>query len=149
MCVQFPRDRELLPSLNENNNRCTKVRNNGERGGILKECERTSKKRSSDGTFKKYISFKRSKRGYQTYRSIRKQILFFSYLDSNNSCHGNYLSLTEIMELVRHRTRLVPVHRVVQFTGRSKSAVVDWFDSRRDVATCKFDKPYQNRAEKM
>jgi hypothetical protein len=47
MCVQFLQDRELLPTLNENNNRCTKVRNDEELGGLLKECERTSKKRNS------------------------------------------------------------------------------------------------------
>jgi len=32
MCVQFLTDQELLPSLNDNNNHCTKVRNNEECG---------------------------------------------------------------------------------------------------------------------
>ena len=104
MCSILAKPR-LLPSLNENNNRCTKVRfsvrNNKDCGGILKECERTSKKRNSDGTFKKYISFKCSKRGCQIYCSIRKQNPFFSYLDLNNRCHSN-LSLTEISRYIQY-----------------------------------------------
>ena len=43
---------DLLLPLNENNNRCTKIRINEECGRILKECEGTSKKRNLDTTFK-------------------------------------------------------------------------------------------------
>jgi len=88
---------------------------------------------------KKYISFKCWKGGFQTYCSIGKQNQFFSYLDLNNRCHSNLL-LTEIMELVWHWTHLVPVHQVVQFTGRSKNTVVDWFNWCCDVTIYKFDK---------
>lgn len=112
MFVQFLQDRHLIATRTEDNNHCTRIRNDVPCGG-------TSKKRNSDGSFKTYISLKCSKRSCQTYCSIRNKNTFFTYMNLNGMCHSNLL-LTEIMELVWHWVHLVPVHKVVQFTGRNK-----------------------------
>jgi len=39
-----------------------------------------------------------------------------------------------------HRAHLISVHQVLQYTGRSKSTVVVWFNLCRDVTIYKFDK---------
>lgn len=147
-CVQFLQDRNLIATTTEDNNHCIKVRNNKRCGGTLKECERKSKKRNMDGTFKKYISLKCSKRGCQTYRSIRNRNKFFTYMNLNGKCHSNLL-LTEIMELVWYWVHLVPIHQVVQFTGRSKNTVIDWFNLCRDVTSQKFENRSQIGGEDL
>lgn len=136
-CVQFLQDRDLIATTTENK-RCIKVRNNKQCGGTLKECERKSKKRNEDGTLKKYISLKCSKKGCQTHRSIRNKNSFFTYMSLNARCHSNLL-LTEIMELVWYWVHLVPVHQVVQFTGRNIKTVINWFNLCRDVTSQRFE----------
>jgi len=51
------------------------------------------------GTFKKFVTEVRIKKGCQTYQSSRAGNPFFTYTDLNGKCHSN-LAPTEIIELV-------------------------------------------------
>lgn len=102
-------------------------------GGDLKETTRTSEKRNLDGSFKRTVTLRCTKKGCQTFQSIRKGYQFFSYTDLNGRCNSK-LTLTEIMELVWYWVHLNPVQTTVLWTGRSNHTVVDWYILCRDVA---------------
>lgn len=53
-----------------------------------------------------------TKKGCQTYQSIRAGHPFFTYPDLNGKCHSN-LALTEIIEPVWYWVYMIPVHNVV------------------------------------
>ncbi|XP_060871413.1 uncharacterized protein LOC132945664 [Metopolophium dirhodum] len=136
-CVEYLKSKNLL-----SNNRlvCSKKNIDGtECGGQLRETTRSSKKRNSDGTFKKIVTMRCTKKGCQTYQSIRAGNPFFTYTDLNGKCHSN-LALTEIIELVWYWVHKIPVHNVVLWTGRSKSTVIDWYNLCRDVVVDQFSK---------
>jgi len=80
-----------------------------------------------------------TKKGCQTYQSIRSGNPFFTYIDLNGKCHSN-LSLTEIIELVWYWVYMIPVHNAVLWTGRSKSTVIDWYNLCHDVVVDQFSK---------
>jgi len=66
---------------------------------------------------KKIVIMKCTKKGFQTYQSIRAGNIFFTYTDLNGKCHSN-LALTEIIELVWYWVYMIPVHNAVLWTGR-------------------------------
>lgn len=137
MCVKYLQERQLLPRNDDRN--CSRIRDGVKCDGILKVCERKSRKRNSDGSFKKIVTFKCNKKGCQTYQSIRKENPFFTYTDLNGRCNSQ-LSLTEIIELVWFWVHRIPVNQVAQFTRRAKKTIVDWYDLCRDVVVDKYSK---------
>lgn len=54
--VNFLKSKKLLPQNEENNLTCNKVKDGVNRNGNLKETIKTSKKRDSDGTFKRTVT---------------------------------------------------------------------------------------------
>jgi len=78
---------------------CIKMKDGVVCNGQFVEYLRNSKKRNSDGTIKKVVILRCTKRGCQTYQSIRKDSEFFTYMDLNGRCNSQ-LSLCEIIEIV-------------------------------------------------
>eukprot|EP00102_Acyrthosiphon_pisum_P021188 XP_016658398.1 PREDICTED: uncharacterized protein LOC107883251 [Acyrthosiphon pisum] len=137
VCVQYLKDRGLL--LADNPMTCIKVKDGVVCNGQLVEYLRSSKKRNSDGTMKKVVTLRCTKRGCQTYQSIRKDNDFFTYTDLNGRCNSQ-LSLCEIMEIVWFWVNLVPNNQAVNWTGRSKNTIVDWYNLCRDIPVYCFSK---------
>eukprot|EP00102_Acyrthosiphon_pisum_P020722 XP_016657932.1 PREDICTED: uncharacterized protein LOC107883068 isoform X2 [Acyrthosiphon pisum] len=81
---------------------------------------------------KKVVTLRCTKRGCQTYQSIRKDNDFFTYTDLNGRCNSQ-LSLCEIMEIVWFWVNLVPINHAVNWTGRSKNTIIDWYNLCRDI----------------
>jgi len=75
------------------------VRDSVSCGGDLKETTRKIEKRNSDGSFKRTVTLKCTKKGCQTFQWICKGNQFLSYTDLNGRCNSK-LTLTEIMKLV-------------------------------------------------
>lgn len=86
VCVQYLKDRGLL--LADNPITCIKVKHGVVCNGQLVEYLKSSKKRNSDGTMKKVVTLRCTKRGCQTYQSIRKDSDFFTYTDLNGCCNS-------------------------------------------------------------
>ncbi|VVC38540.1 Hypothetical protein CINCED_3A019639 [Cinara cedri] len=135
MCVKYLQDRQLLPGDGERV--CTRTKNGSSCGGALRMCERKSKKRNADGTFQKVVAYKCNRKGCQTYQSIRKGNAFFAFTDANGRCNSQ-LSLAETVELVWFWVHRVSVGQAVQFTGRNKKTIVDWYELCRDVVVAAF-----------
>jgi len=96
-CVQYLKDRGLL--LANNPMTCIKVKDGVVCNGQLVEYLRNSKKQNSDGTMKKVVTLRCTKRDCQTYQSIRKDNECFTYMDLNGRCNSQ-LPLCEIIEIV-------------------------------------------------
>jgi len=84
--VEYLKSKNLL-----SNNRliCSKKNIDGtECSGQLRKTIRSSKKKTFGRcTFKKIVTMRCTKKGCQTYQSIRAGNLFFTYTDLNGKCH--------------------------------------------------------------
>ncbi|KAF0683386.1 Uncharacterized protein FWK35_00037622, partial [Aphis craccivora] len=63
---------------------------------------------------------------------LRNNNEFFTYTDLNGRCNSQ-LSLCEIIEIVWFWVNLVPVNQAVNWTGRSKNTIIDWYNLCRDI----------------
>jgi len=70
----------------------------------------------------------------QTYRSIKKQMHFFRKINLNVRCNLKFnrvltpTSLGQILELIYYWSQDLPIITVNNFTSRSNTNFVDWFD---------------------
>lgn len=74
------------------------------------------------------------KRGCQTTRSARAGSRFFHFTDLNQCCNSG-LTLCQIVELIFMFVLELPTQMVIDWTGRSKECVTDWFNMCREVCT--------------
>ena len=110
-CVSYLREKKLLPGGDgEGSGFCTRLKDDVVCGGQLKDYMRKNR----NGTYSKTLRC--SKRGCQTYVSIRKNNRFFTYTDLNGRCSSS-LSLCQIMELVWMWSHSYPPNLVLQLTG--------------------------------
>jgi len=136
MCEHFLSIRGLLPIDDQT---CTKIKNQTICGGELKKVLKNSRKRDSEGNILKTIFNRCTKKGCQTFYSIRKNNSFFTYMDRNGKCNSG-LNLCDIVELVWYWVFQIKVTQVEVFTKRSRSTIVDWYNLCRDVAVAEFQK---------
>ena len=78
--------------------------------------------------------FRWSRKGCQTFRSVRHGNIFFSYTDLNNKIHCN-LTLCEIIELVYYFVKDFSFDLTEEMTGRSRQTICDWFNMCREVCS--------------
>lgn len=76
-CVNYLKSKQLLPQNEENNLTCNKVREGVSCGGDLKDTTRTSKKRNSDGSFKRTVPLDAPKKGVKLFNQYVKVISSF------------------------------------------------------------------------
>jgi len=133
MCEIFLSIRGLLPI----DQTCTKIKNQVICGGELIKVLKNSRKRISEGNIFKTIYNRCTKKGCQTFYSIRKNNNFFTYMDKNGKCNSG-LSLCDIVELVWYWVLQIKVTQAEAFTKRSRPTIVDWYNLCRDVAVAEF-----------
>jgi len=95
-------------------------------------------KRLRDGSMREYQTLRCTGSRCQTYRSIRQQNPFFSYVNLNGHCHSN-LSLGQILEICYYWCLDLPQVSVAALTGRCAQAVCDWYNLCRDVCVKLFE----------
>jgi len=91
----FLKIRGLLPA----NQTCTKIKNQTICSGELKNVLKISRKRDSKANILKTMCNQCTKKGCQTYHSIRKNNNFFTYKGKNGKFNSG-LNLCDIVELV-------------------------------------------------
>lgn len=136
MCTRYLKDKGVLPNQPVT---CSKVREDEVCGGELKECLRKSKKRDANGEFIKAVYLRCSKRGCQTFYSLRGTNKFFTYSDVSGKCNSK-LSFCQIVELVWMWCNLVSNSDCERWTGRGNHTITDWYNMCRDVCVDMYGK---------